>query len=81
MLLLKTKLVIVCTNVIFNNGQNAQFKNFRSCSDQSYWTIIVYLSLVSPVLFLIIGTLSVFMKSDGKYLWKIKQLNKIDKIT
>ena len=41
----------------------------------------LFLSLVSPVLFLIIGTIAVFMNSDGKYPWEIKQLNKIDKMT
>ena len=43
-LLLKMKLMIVCTNVIFDNAQYA--KN-RTNSDQSYWTIIVSVSQCS----------------------------------
>ena len=47
MLLLKTKLMIESTNVIFNNGQNALFKIFRTNSDQSCWKISVFVNNVN----------------------------------
>ena len=47
MLLLKTKLMIVYTYLIFNDGQNAQLTNFRTSSVRSYWTIIVFVTSIT----------------------------------
>ena len=65
MLHLKTKLMNVCTTT------TVIFNNRQN----------TVLSLVSPVLFLIIGTIAVVMSSDCIYLCELKQLNEIDKIT
>ena len=67
------KLMIICTNVLFNNRQNDNCQFLEQAVTRAFGRQL-FQSLVSP-LFLIIRTIAVFMNSDGKYLLEMKQLN------
>ena len=60
--------------------QEYNFKHFLSSSNKCNWHIL-FLSLVSPVLLLLIGTIAGFIESAGKYPCKMNVLINKDIVT